>query len=129
MLQSCETERKELKPLLLLSGRETEVAKANVKFALDNCPVDGGLPTEDGCALSRETVEALLTKLEAGGDAPSLTEEELKLLQTIAGFTLEYCPYEGGLTLDDGGVASATDMTALRERTTAILQQQVAAQE
>ena len=37
---------------------DVDVSKANLKFALENCPVDGGVPTEDGCSFSRETGES-----------------------------------------------------------------------
>lgn len=93
-----------------LSGEELAVAKANLRFALDNCPVDGGLPLEDGCVSSREATEALLGRLEAMGTqgvkATDLAYEEVGLLKAIADYALDGCPIEGGMTLDDGILVS-----------------------
>ena len=103
-----------------LSGEEVQVAKANVVFALKNCPVDGGILTEDGCAFSRESLELLLKKLELveaqPTTGPDLGREEVKLLSAVVGFALDYCPIEGGMMLDDGVLVSRENLTALREK-------------
>lgn len=103
-----------------LSGEELAVAKASLRFALDNCPVDGGLPLEDGCVSSREATEALLGRLEAMGTqgmkAADLAYEEVGLLKAIADYALDGCPIEGGMTLDDGSLVSRGELSALRDK-------------
>lgn len=103
-----------------LSGEEVQVAKANVVFALENCPLDGGIQTEDGCASSRESVEGLLMKLELIEAQPTtgltLGNEEVKSLSAVIGFALDYCPIEGGMMLDDGVLVSRENLIALREK-------------
>jgi hypothetical protein len=103
-----------------LSGEELAVAKSNLRFALDNCPVDGGLPLEDGCVSSREATEALLGRLEAMGTQgmkpADLAYEEVGLLRAIADYALDGCPIEGGMTLDDGSLVSRGELRALRDK-------------
>jgi len=103
-----------------LSGEEVQVAKANVKFALENCPVDGGILMEDGCAGSRESLEVLLKKLQLVEAQPTtgldVGGEEVKLLSAVVGFALDFCPIEGGMMLDDGVLVSRENLTALREK-------------
>ena len=103
-----------------LSGEELAVAKANLRFALDNCPVDGGLPLEDDCVSSREATEALLGRLEAMGTqgmkATDLSYEEVGLLKAIADYALDDCPIESGMTLDDGSLVSRRELRALRDK-------------
>ena len=103
-----------------LSGEELAVAKANLRFAVDNCPVDGGLPLEDGCVSSREATEALLGRLEAMGTqgmkASDLAHEEVGLLKAIADYALDGCPIDGGMTLDDGSLVSRGELGALRDK-------------
>jgi hypothetical protein len=103
-----------------LSGEELAMVKANLRFALDNCPVDGGLPLEDGSVSSREATEALLGRLEAMGTrvmkAADLAYEEVGLLKAIADYALDGCPIEGGMTLDDGSLVSRGELRALRDK-------------
>jgi hypothetical protein len=54
-----------------LSAEELRLIKANLAFAIENCPVEGGIVTEDGTFSSRDSYEALLKKLESAQDSPS----------------------------------------------------------
>lgn len=104
----------------MLSAEEIGVAKANLRFALENCPLDGGILIEDGGTTSRESVEDLLGRLEAievrATDAPALSSEDVKALEAVADYGLETCPVEGGMMLDDGTPVSKADLRALREK-------------
>ncbi len=112
------TARIEVRPIF--SAEELEVAKANLTFALENCPVDGGIVTEDGDTSSRESVEALLRRLEAVGAQRmsnlDLGPGEIRLLEAVADYAIDTCPVEGGLVKDDGSLASRADVKALREK-------------
>jgi hypothetical protein len=110
----------------MLSAEELEVAKANLRFALEDCPVDGGVLIEDGGTSSRESVEALLKKLESV-EAPevraiALGSEDLKLLKAVAEYAIDECPIGGGMMLDDGTLVSKTDLVALREKVAILAQ-------
>ncbi|MGH9920031.1 MAG: hypothetical protein ACRD6W_14345 [Nitrososphaerales archaeon] len=108
----------------MLSAEELEVAKANLRFALENCPVDGGILIEDGGTTSRESVEVLLKRLEAVEtrtiEALGLSHEDVEILKALADYGLETCPVEGGMMLDDGRLVSKTDLRALREKIDAL---------
>lgn len=102
-----------------LAVEDVEVAKANVRFALENCPVDGGILAEDGCSFSRESVEVTLGRLEESESSASrgpLGDDELKVMRALADYALEECPIEGGLIRDDGSLVSRSDLRAYRER-------------
>lgn len=113
-----EASRTENEPML--SAEELEVAKANLRFALENCPVDGGILIEDGGTTSRESVEGLLKRLEAvearPTDALDLGNEDVNILKAVADYGLETCPVEGGMMLDDGRPVSKAALRALREK-------------
>ncbi len=108
----------EMRPML--SAQELQVARANLRFALDNCPVDGGVLLEDGGTTSRESVEALLGRLEAidvqGVNSPDLSDDEAKMLEAVADYALEECPIEGGMVLDNGRLVSRADIRSLRQK-------------
>jgi hypothetical protein len=102
-----------------LTPDEIGVAKANLRFALENCPVDGGVLAEDGCSFSRESVEALVGRLEergSGSGVAGLSEDELKVMRAVADYALDECPIEGGLIRDDGSLVSRSELRAYRER-------------
>jgi hypothetical protein len=66
-----------------LSGEEVQVAKANVVFALKNCPVDGGILTQDGFGwhvLSTDVTHRLLRVGEGEGCLLFLSEVAVKEL-------------------------------------------------
>ncbi len=104
----------------MLSAQESEVARANLRFALENCPVDGGILIEDGGTTSRESVEDLVERLGANEtrtiDALEFSREDFKVLKAVADYGLETCPVEGGMMADDGSPVSRTDLKALREK-------------
>ncbi len=109
---------------LVITADEIGIAKANLKFALENCPVDGGILAEDGRSFSRESVEALLGRLEDESSpsvGQSLTEGELSVMRALAEYALEECPIEGGLVRDDGSLVSMPELQAYRERIGAAL--------
>jgi hypothetical protein len=43
-----------------LSDKELRLAKANVAYALENCPVEGGIITEAGHFSTKDSFETLL---------------------------------------------------------------------
>ncbi len=121
---SSSAARAEARPTL--TAEEIAVAMANARFALDNCPVDGGILEEDGGCVSRESVEALQGRLEGlaggansgggGGGGEGLGDEDLKVMRALADYALEDCPIEGGMVLEDGGLVSREDLRAYREK-------------
>jgi hypothetical protein len=116
-VEELETERTHVGPTL--TPDEIGVARANLRFALENCPVDGGVLAEDGCSFSRESVEALIGRLEGLGSSPDgacLSEDELKVMRAVADYALDECPIEGGLIRDDGSLVSRSDLRVYRER-------------
>ena len=93
-----------------LTERELKLARANIAYAIENCPVDGGIMTEDGQLSSTELYEPLKNKLQAINFKPSNTiavnDEELKFLVATAEYALENCPVEGQIMMEDGQVSS-----------------------
>ena len=102
-----------------LSAEELKLAKANLGFALENCPIEGGIVTEDGSFSSRDSFEALLKKLEAVQIKPvnrlDLSNEDLGFLIATAEYALTNCPVEGIIN-EEGQMASREDFTALHEK-------------
>ena len=102
-----------------LTAEELRLIKANVAFALESCPVEGGIVTEDGTFSSRDSYEALLKKFEAIQVNPvnslQLRDEELQLLAASAEYSLTYCPVEGIMT-EDGRIVSRELVTTLLEK-------------
>ncbi len=102
-----------------LTPEEIAIAKANLRFALENCPVDGGVLTEDGCSFSSQSVEVLLGRLEELKSTPlegRLAEDELEVMRAVADYALDECPVEGGLARDDGSLVLRSDLLAYRKR-------------
>ncbi len=104
--------------VVALSREESEVAGAILRFALENCPIDGGIVTDDGCTTSLESAETLRRRLgeTSAAGTVGLSAEEATLLRTVATYALETCPVGGGIERDDGQVLSEAEMTKLRER-------------
>ena len=102
-----------------LSAEELNLAKANMAFALENCPVEGAITTEDGSFSSRDSYEVLLKKLQVVQIKPvnalDLSKEELEFLIATADYALTNCPVEGIMT-EDGKMASREALKALHER-------------
>ncbi len=103
-----------------LTERELRLAKANVAYALENCPVEGGIMTEAGHSSTKESFDTLLKKLQAVETKPAnnvdVNDEELEILIAAATYALEYCPVEGGMMTEDGHFSTKEDFAALRER-------------
>jgi hypothetical protein len=93
-----------------LTEQETKLARANIAYAIENCPVDGGIVTEDGQLSSPESYEALRNKLQAIELKPTNTitvnDQDLKFLVATAEYALENCPVEGKIMMEDGQFSS-----------------------
>jgi ferredoxin len=102
-----------------LSAEELKLVKANLSYAIENCPVEGGIMTEDGTLSSEESFKAMLKKLEAVQVKPAnrldLSGEEVELLVATAEYALANCPVEGIMT-EDGYMASRELFRALQEK-------------
>ncbi|MDG6971364.1 MAG: hemerythrin domain-containing protein [Nitrososphaerota archaeon] len=109
-----------------LSREELSVVTANLRFALENCPVDGGVLTEDGSASSEESVRSLLKKLEAAKTRPislrDLPNGEVKLLKAIAEYAIKECPIDGAMMLNSGRFISKDDLRSLKQKLDALPQ-------
>lgn len=93
-----------------LTEQETRLARANIAYAIENCPVDGGIVTEDGQLSSPQSFEALKNKLQAidvkQTNTIPVNDEELKFLISTAEYALENCPVEGRIMMEDGQFSS-----------------------
>ena len=93
-----------------LTEREVRLARANIAYAIENCPVDGGIVTEDGHLSSPQIYEALKSKLQSVEVKPintiAVNEEELKFLISTAEYALENCPVEGKIMMEDAQFSS-----------------------
>ena len=102
-----------------LSAEELKLVKANLAYAIENCPVEGGIMTEDGTLSSEESFKAMLKKLDAVQislvNRLELSNEEMGLLIATAEYALANCPVEGIMT-EDGHMASRESFTALHEK-------------
>ncbi|HKM49906.1 MAG TPA: hypothetical protein VJZ75_01880 [Candidatus Bathyarchaeia archaeon] len=103
-----------------LTDKELKLAKANVAYALENCPVEGGIMTEAGHFSNKQSFETLLKKLQAVEIKPvnklDVNNEELEFLTAAATYALEYCPVEGGMMTEDNQFSTKKDFAALRDR-------------
>src|SRR5208283_1783229 len=93
-----------------LTEQETRLARANIAYAIENCPVDGGIVTEDGHLSSPQLYEALKNKLQAidlkETNTIPVNDEELKFLISTAEYALENCSVEGKIMMEDGQFSS-----------------------
>jgi len=103
-----------------LTDKELRLAKANVSYALENCPVEGGIMTEAGHFSTKQSFDALLRKLQDIEVKPLNTldvkDDELEFLVAAATYALEYCPVEGGMMTEDNRFSTKNDFAALRDR-------------
>ena len=103
-----------------LTDKELRLAKANVAYALENCPVEGGIMTEAGHFSTKQSFEALLKKLEGIEVKPvnrlDVKVDELEFLVAAATNALEYCPVDGGMMTEDNRFSTKVDFAALRDR-------------
>ncbi len=99
---------------------DLEVAVASVRFAMENCPVEGLLSNEDGTAVTLDELQALLDRLGQvqGQTEPTVTlSEDLRAqLKNIIDYTSENCPVEGVASFRDGRPVSGRNVTALAEK-------------
>jgi ribosomal protein S12 len=106
--------------MIELTDNDLRLAKANVAYALENCPVEGGIMTEAGHFSTKQSFEELLRKLQAVAVKPvnrlDVNNEELEFLVAAATYALEYCPVEGGMMTEDNRLSTKNDFAALRER-------------
>jgi hypothetical protein len=103
-----------------LTDEELRLAKANVAYALENCPVEGGIMTEAGHFSTKQSFETLLKKLQAIAVKPvnslDVNNEELEFLVAAATYALDYCPVEGGMMTEDNRFSTKKDFAALQEK-------------
>ena len=101
-----------------LTEDELEVAEASVKFAMENCPVEGLLSREDGTPLSLDDLQALGDKLGEIENSAELRVGEglIADLRAVIGYTSENCPVEGVATFHDGRPISGRDIMSLDEK-------------
>lgn len=95
-----------------------EVAEASVKFAMENCPVEGLLSKEDGTSISLDDLQTLLEKLQRLERTPGnrLDDDVAPTLRSVIDYTSENCPVEGVSTFHDGRPISGRDIMALDEK-------------
>jgi len=103
-----------------LTDKELRLAKANVAYALENCPVEGGIMTEAGHFSTKASCETLRKKLQAVAVQPvnrlDVNNEELEFLIAASTYALEYCPVEGGMMTEDKQFSTKKDFGALRQK-------------
>ena len=103
-----------------LTDKELRLAKANVAYALENCPVEGGIMTEAGHFSTKESFETLLKKLQAvtvrSVNRLEVNDEELEFLIAASTYALEYCPVEGGMMTEDNQFSTKNDFGALQKK-------------
>ncbi|MGP8125868.1 MAG: hypothetical protein ACLQEQ_08430 [Nitrososphaerales archaeon] len=105
---------------LELTEDDLEVAEASVRFALENCPVEGVLSSEDGTPVSLDGLQTLLERLKDIESRPTpaskLNGGDLIQLRSVIDYTSENCPVEGVSTFHDGRPISGKDIMTLAER-------------
>ena len=103
-----------------LTDKELRLAKASVAYALEDCPVEGGIMIESGHFSTKQSFEALLKKLQAVAVKPvnklDVNNEELEFLVAASTYALEYCPVEGGMMTEHNRFSTKNDFAALREK-------------
>lgn len=104
---------------VVLSAEEMEIVQANLGFAIENCPTEGGILLEDGTTSTEQSVKDLLKKLKTATgrqvNLPDLADKEIRLLKAVAGYAIQECPIEG-LMLDSGRVVTKDALRALKEK-------------
>ncbi len=103
-----------------LTDRELRLANANIAYAIENCPVEGGIMTDAGHFSTKQSFDELLKKLQAVEIKPTnilnVSDEEFEFLIAASTYALEYCPIEGGIMTEDGQFSTKHDFAALRDR-------------
>ena len=105
---------------LELTEDDLEVAEASVRFALENCPVEGVLSSEDGTPVSPDGLQTLLERLKEIGSRPTPDSElnggDLIQLRSVIDYTSENCPVESVSTFHDGRPISGKAIMTLAEK-------------
>lgn len=101
-----------------LTEDDLEVAEASVRFAMENCPVEGLLSNEDGSSVSLDDLQALLGNVEETERTSGLklSREVLMTLRSVLDYTSENCPVEGVATFRDGRPISGKNIMSLDEK-------------
>jgi len=93
-----------------LNERELKLVRANIAYAIENCPVDGGIMTEDGRFSSKDLYGTLQKKVKTIQVKPTnkidVNAEELKFFIATAEYALENCPVEGKIMMEDAQFSS-----------------------
>ena len=104
----------------VLSEDDLEVAEASLEFALENCPVEGLLSTDDGTSITFDMIEAVLEKVKSVESQPASAHEldgvDLARLQSVMQYTSENCPVEGVARFHDGRQVSGRDLLDLAQK-------------
>jgi hypothetical protein len=103
-----------------LTEGDLEVAEASIRFAMENCPVEGVLTHDDGSSASLDELQALMENLR-GLEGTSIAESTLgegstSQLRIVIDYTSENCPVEGVTAFHDGRRISGRDIVALAEK-------------
>ena len=101
-----------------LTGDDLEVAEASVDFAIQNCPVEGLLSTENGKSISLDDLQDLLDKVKRIEATPgaNIGEEFESVLRSVIDYTSENCPVEGVASFHDGRPITGRSIMELREK-------------
>jgi len=103
-----------------LTERELKLVRANVNYAIENCPVDGGIMTEDGHFSTKDYYDGLHNKLNGISVKPTnkinVDAEELKFLIATAEYALDNCPVEGKIMMEDAQFSSKEMFQALLKK-------------
>jgi ferredoxin len=95
---------------LELTDSELKLVRANLAYAIENCPVDGGIVTEDGHLSTPEKYEGLQRKMKTLQVNPrnkvEVNTEELQFLIATAEYALDNCPVEGKIMMEDAQFSS-----------------------
>jgi len=93
-----------------LNERELKLVRANIDYAIENCPVDGGIMTEDGHFSSKDMYDKLQKKVKTIQVKPTnkidVNPEELKFFIATAQYALGNCPVEGKIMMEDAQFSS-----------------------
>jgi hypothetical protein len=101
-----------------LTQDDMEVAEASVRFAMENCPVEGLLSKEDGTSISLDEMQSILEKLQEAEKTPGfkIGGEVALTLKSVIDYTSENCPVEGVAVFHDGRPISGKDIMTLDEK-------------
>ncbi len=103
---------------------DLEVVRAEVEFAVQNCPVEGVLSTtnmEQVTFDDLQNLQARLDGLKGRQDwAAELSRKEILELCALVEYTVENCPVEGSATHADGRPILGSDVSSLAQKIEAI---------